>query len=112
MLIAERKHQAIVGGGGLQLEIESPTEAFAKREAPGARDARAERGMQNKLHTARFVKEAFDDNGGGRRKHVAQLPGCFIYICDGLAGAGFVQVFARGCWILQDRFAKSGDRGR
>src|ERR1700691_2309740 len=52
MLLAERKHDAIVGGGRLQFEIERAAEAFAQRQTPGAIDPRAERSMQNELHAA------------------------------------------------------------
>ena len=61
MLGAEGKHDGIVGGGGLQFEIEGAAEPLAKREAPRPVDAAAERGMDDQLHPARFVEEAFQD---------------------------------------------------
>ena len=44
VLLGERDVDAVVGGGGLQLEVEAAAEAFAQRESPGLVDAAAERG--------------------------------------------------------------------
>ena len=63
MLIAQRKHQAVIGGRGLQFEIEGPAETFAQRQAPGAIDARAERRVNDELHAAGFIEESFGDDG-------------------------------------------------
>ena len=51
-------HDAVVRGGGLQLEIEGAAEALAQRQAPGAVDARAEGRVEDELHAAGFVEEA------------------------------------------------------
>ena len=59
----ERDDDAVVGGGGLQLEVERAAEALAQRQAPGAIDARAERRVQDQLHAAGFVEEALGDHG-------------------------------------------------
>src|SRR5437899_4486411 len=42
VLFSERDVDAVVGGGGLQLEVEAAAEAFAKGEAEGLIDAAAE----------------------------------------------------------------------
>ena len=60
---------AVVGGGGLQLEVEAAAEALAQGQSPGAVDARSEGRMDDELHAAAFVKEALGDDGtlGGNR---------------------------------------------
>ena len=62
VLLAERDHDAVIGGGGLQLEVERPAEALAQRQSPGAIDARAERSVDDELHAAAFVEEALGDD--------------------------------------------------
>ena len=52
MLIAQRKHQSVVGRRGLQFEIEGPAEALAQRQSPRPIDARPERRMDHELHAA------------------------------------------------------------
>ena len=42
VLFGKRNVDAIVGGGGLQFEVEAPAEALAQGQSPGAIDARAE----------------------------------------------------------------------
>ena len=59
----EREQNAVVRRGGLELEVEAPAEALAKREAPGAVDAASERRVQDELHAARLVEEALGDDG-------------------------------------------------
>jgi hypothetical protein len=63
----------------LELEVERDAEALAEREAPRAVDAATERRVQDELHAARLVEEAFGDDrrlrghgaqGGDRRRHV------------------------------------------
>ena len=68
MLLAERNHDAVVGGRRLQFEIERAAEALAQRQAPGAIDARAERRVQDELHAAAFVEEALRHHVQGRGK--------------------------------------------
>src|ERR1035441_602666 len=58
MLLAERNHDAVIGGGRLQFEIERSAEALAQRQSPGAVDARAEGRVNHQLHAAAFVEEA------------------------------------------------------
>ena len=64
VLLGEGDVDAVVGGGGLQLEVEAAAEAFAQREAPGLVDAAAEGGVEDELHAAAFVEEALGDDGG------------------------------------------------
>ena len=90
MLLAERDVQAVVGGGGLQFEIERAAEALAQREAPGFVDAGAERRVDHELHAAAFVEEALGDHGllrGHGAKHRAAGDDVF----DRLLGAGIVE---------------------
>ena len=63
VLLGESDADAIVGGGGLQLEVEAAAEALAQGESPGAVDARAEGRMDDELHAAAFVEEALGDDG-------------------------------------------------
>ena len=60
MLRPEREHQRVFGGRGLQLEVELPAEALAKRQAPGPIDAAAEGRVQDQLHAAGFVEETLE----------------------------------------------------
>ena len=68
VLLAEREHDAVIGGGGLQLEIERAAEALAQGQSPGAVDAGAEGRVDDQLHAAGFVEEAlgYDAVRGGR----------------------------------------------
>ena len=71
VLLAERNVEAVVGGGGLQFEIERAAELLAQRQAPGFVDARAEGRVNHELHAAAFVEEALGDNqflGRARRR--------------------------------------------
>ena len=63
VLRAEREQDAVVGGRGLQLEVEAAAEALAQRQAPGAVDAAAEGRVDDELHAARLVEEALGDHG-------------------------------------------------
>ncbi len=62
VLVAQRDHDAVVGRGGLQFEIEGAAESLAQSQPPCAIDARSERRMQHQLHAARFVEEALGDD--------------------------------------------------
>ena len=64
MLLGERDVEAVVGGGGLELEVEAAAEALAQGEAPGLVDAAAEGRVQDELHAAALVEEALGDDGG------------------------------------------------
>ena len=47
VLIAERQHEPVIGGRGLQLEIECAAKALPQGQSPGARDARTEGRVQD-----------------------------------------------------------------
>ena len=87
VLLGERDVDAVVGGCGLQLEVEPAAEAFAKCEAPGLVDASAEGSVEDELHAAAVVEEAFGDDGvfGG---YGAEDGTTCDDVGDELAGAG------------------------
>ena len=94
--------KAVIGGGSLQLEVEGAAEAFAQRQSPGLVDAAAEGRVDDELHAAAFVEEAFGDDGllGG---NVAEHGASGDDVFDGLFGAGIVEaafVFEPGDGIL------------
>ena len=64
VLLGEGDVDAVVGGGGLELEVEAAAEALAQGEAPGFVEASAEGGVEDELHAAAFVEEALGDDGG------------------------------------------------
>src|SRR6266516_4591126 len=59
MLRSERNHDRIIGGRGLQLEVERSAKTFSQGQPPGAIDSIAKWRMQDELHSARLVKETF-----------------------------------------------------
>ena len=67
MLRSERNHDRIIGGRGLQLEIERAAKTFAQGQSPGAIDSIAKWRMQDELHSARLVKETFQHQSLLRR---------------------------------------------
>ncbi len=90
VLLGERNVDAVVGGGGLQLEIERAAEALAQRQSPGPIDARSERRVDHQLHPAAFIEEALGDHGLLRRQGVERRR-ARQHISDGLLGAAFIQ---------------------
>lgn len=90
MPVAERDDDAVVGGGGLQFEVEGAAEALAEGEAPGAIDTGSEGSVQDKLHAAGFVEEALGDDGIPRGQG-SESGGGRLEVGDGLARAGFVE---------------------
>ena len=64
VLLGEGDVDAVVGGGGLELEVEAATEAFAESEAEGFVDAATEGSVQDELHAAPIVEEALSDDCG------------------------------------------------
>ena len=64
VLLGEGDVDAVVGGGGLQFEVEAAAEAFAQGESEGLVDAAAEGSVQDELHAAAVVEEALGDDGG------------------------------------------------
>ena len=85
VLGAERDVDALVGCGGLQFEVESGAEALAEGEPPCAVEAASERGVDDQLHAAGLVEEAFGDEflGGGDD---AKRSLAFLYVGDDLLG--------------------------
>ncbi len=90
VLLGQRDVQAVVGGGGLQFEIEAAAEALAQRQAPGFVDASAEGSVDHQLHAAAFIEEALGDDGVLRR-HGAQDSAALQDVFDSLLGAGVVE---------------------
>ncbi len=77
VLGAEREHDRVVIGCGLQLEVEGDAEALAKSQPKGAVDASAKRRVQDQLRTLALVEAAFDDDAllGGQVAERAQPGG-------------------------------------
>lgn len=84
VLFGESDVDAVVGGRGLQLEVEAAAEALAESEAPGAIDAGSEGGVDDELHATAFVEEALGDDGalGGDS---AEDSAAFAYVGGELA---------------------------
>ncbi len=64
VLLGEGDVDAVVGGSGLELEVEASAEALAEGEAEGLVDAAAEGSVEDELHAAAIVEEALGDDGG------------------------------------------------
>ena len=63
MLLGKSNVQTVVGGCGLQLEVESDAETLAQSETPGFVDAAAKRRVDHQLHAAAFIEKAFRNHG-------------------------------------------------
>ena len=86
----QRQHDGVLGRRRLQLEVERAAEALAQGQSPGAIDATAEGRVNDQLHAAGFVEEAFENDGllgrqrpergarGGQIVHQLPCGGC----CD------------------------------
>ena len=61
MVRPERQHDRVVGGGGLQLEVERAAEPLAQREPERAVDAPAVGRVDDQLHAAGVVEEPLED---------------------------------------------------
>ena len=86
----ERQDDGVLGGGGLQFDIEVAAEALAQRQPPGAVDAAAERRVQHQLHAAALVEEALHHQGILGRQG-AQRGARTGQVVDDLARRGVVQ---------------------
>ena len=64
VLLGKGDVDAVVGGSGLQLEVEASAEALTQGETPGFVDTTAKRSMKNELHATTIIEEAFGDDGG------------------------------------------------
>ena len=64
----EREDDRVLGRRRLQLEVELAAEPFAEREPPRAVDAAPERRVDDELHAACFIEEAFEHDRVERRQ--------------------------------------------
>ena len=62
VLRPERQNKTVVIGCCLKLKIKRATKTLPHRQTPRVRDPRAERSVNDHLHSARLVKEAFEDD--------------------------------------------------
>ena len=62
VLRAEREHDGVVAGRGLQLEVEATQKRLRSARPERAVDAAAERRVHDELHAARLVEEALEDD--------------------------------------------------
>ena len=88
MLRAEGKHNGVVGGRGLQLEIERATKPFAQRQSPRAVHPNAKWRVNDQLHSAGLIEEPLQHQFLLRRNQ-AQGPMSRVEVVGELAGAGF-----------------------
>jgi len=65
--LAQRQDDGVLGGRGLQFEVERAAEFLAQAQAEGAVDARAVGRVDDELHAAGFVEEAFEHQRVQRR---------------------------------------------
>jgi len=63
VLLGKGDVDAVVGGSGLQLEVEASAEALTQGETPGFVDTTAKRSMKNELHATTIIEEALGDDG-------------------------------------------------
>src|SRR3954470_5868862 len=90
MLRAKREQQRVVGGRGLELEIELAAEALTEREPPGLVDTASERRVQHELHAAGFIEEALEHERLLRRDDTKR-PVAFSEVVDDLLGGAVIQ---------------------
>src|SRR6516225_7706560 len=72
---SQRKHNVVFRCSRLELEIELAAKALAEREPPGAVDAAAIGRVDHKLHAARLIKEALEDERLERRQRAKRAIG-------------------------------------
>ena len=63
VLVGQGNIDAVVGGRRLQLKIEGTAKTFAEGQSPGFVDPPAEWCVDDKLHPATFIEEAFRNDG-------------------------------------------------
>ena len=90
MLRAQRKHNGVIGGRGLKLEIEGATESLAQRQPPPAVQPDAERSVDDQLHPAGLVEEPLDHDFVLRRNN-SQRVVSRAEIVGELAGGGIAE---------------------
>ena len=86
----QRQHDRVLGGRGLQFEVELAAETLAQRQSPGLVDAAAIRRMDDQLGAAGFVEESLQRDVllGGQHAEAGQLRG---RIFDDLRSGGGAQ---------------------
>lgn len=62
VLLAEREDDSVVGGCGLELEVEGSAKALAERETERSVHAPAKRGMEDELHAPGLIEKALGDD--------------------------------------------------
>jgi hypothetical protein len=90
VLIRQRDLEALVGGRGLQFQIEGPAETLAQRESPRFVDAASERRVNHQLHPTAFVEEPLRDDRGLRGNGSEHRP-AGNNVLDSLLGPGTIQ---------------------
>ena len=94
VLLGKRNVDAVVGGCRLQFEVERAAEALAQSQTPGFVDPCSERGMDDQLHAAAFIKESFgDDRLQGRHRAEHGAPAHDVF--DQLLSRGIVEAALR-----------------
>ena len=63
VLLTQREHESVIGGGRLKFEVKRHAEPFPHGQTPGAVDPRPVWRMYDELHAPRFVEEALGNNG-------------------------------------------------
>ena len=90
VLIAQRDDDAVVRGGGLELEIERATETLAQRETPRPIDPGTKGCVQHELHAAALVEEPLGHDDGFRRQSPERRR-TSTDVVNSLLGAGTVE---------------------
>ena len=90
MLLRQRDVEPVVGRRRLQFKIEAAAKALAQRESPGFVDSAAEWRVNDELHSAAFVEEAFRDDRLLCR-NIAQHGAALQNVFDGLLCPGIIQ---------------------
>ena len=86
--LAEREHDGVLGGRGLELEVELAAEPLAQREAPRAVEPAAEPRMDDELHAAALVEEPFQHHRVPVRQRAERGVGGAEVVDYLLGGAG------------------------
>ncbi len=69
----DRENDRVVGRGGLELEVEADAKSLPEREPESAVHPRAEGGVDDELHSARFVEEPLEDDVVHRRDEAERV---------------------------------------
>ena len=85
VLLSQRDHDPVIRGRRLELEVEGQAEALSQCESPRPGDPGAEGRMQDELHPARLVEEAFGHDRLQRRHRSQDCEG-LGHVRDDLLG--------------------------